>query len=398
MARTKGGCGCAVAVLAVILGAVGFVGYKFGLPWLKRRDTPPPSGKELQLHVLDVGQGDSILIISPEGKVALIDAGDAKGGKAVVDALNRYGVKQVDYFIATHSHPDHIGGAPAVFGAVKVVTVLHNDFPPPGVEEQSSQPADPKKQPGKNQQAAAGKGRGARPAGKSVELPTVKAYNDFKGGAEQAGAEFKRAEPDQKYDLGGGVILTVLGPTQPLFTREQLISSRGGNEQNANSIILRLDYGDFSMLLPGDAEEVSEGRLVAKDVNLGAAVLKVAHHGSKYATSEEFLKRVQPKAAIISAGEFNRYGHPSQGVMERLKAAGVGNIYRTDLQGEITITTTGQLKDGKLYEIRAGKETKADLWAGREAQKDDSSRSGFISYGDFGPPPRPPKEKAAKGR
>ena len=161
----------------------------------------------------------------------------------------------------------------------------------------------------------------------------------------------------------------------------------GGNDTNANSIVLRLDYGDFSMLFMGDAEEQSEARLLGKDLNLAAKVIKVAHHGSKYATSETFLKRVQPEAAIISDGEWNRYGHPAQSVLDRLKAMNA-KVFRTDLQGEISLTTRGKIDSGKLYDIKTAKEAKEDVWTGREAQKDDASRSGFIAYGDFGPPPK----------
>ncbi len=93
--------------------------------------------------------------------------------------------------------------------------------------------------------------------------------------------------------------------------------------------------------------------------------------------------------AIVSCGEWNRYGHPAQVVLDRLKAAGV-KLYRTDLQGEITITTRGKESD---YKIVTAKEAKTDLWEGRLPQKDDSSRVGFIAYGDFGPPP---KQKPAK--
>ena len=397
MARSKGGCGCAVAVLVVFLGAAGFVGYKYVLPWWQKKP-PPPSGKELQVHVLDVGQGDAILIISPEGKVALVDAGDEKSGKVVVAALKGYKVDHIDYFIATHTHPDHIGGASEVFSNFKVASVLWNDFPPPEAtptpEATASKPGDKKQ--GKNQ--AKNPPKPATQHGKVVKFPTVEAFDNFKGAVEQGGTEPKKAEPDQKIDLGGGAILTVLAPVPPAFTREQAVASRDGNESNANSIVLRLDYGDFSMLLTGDAETQTEERLVSREANLAVTLLKVAHHGSKYATSEDFLKRVfrsdntQPKAAIISDGEFNRYGHPNQDVLNRLKAAGVTQLYRTDLQGEITITTTGKLKDGKLFEIKAAKEAKSDLWTGREAMKDDSSRSGFISYGDFGPPPRQRKK------
>ena len=385
MARTKQGCGCAIAVLVVILGGLGFVGYKFALPWW-RKQPPPASGKEMQVHVLDVGQGDSILIISPEGKVVLVDAGDQTKGKTVVDALKRYNVQQIDYLIATHAHPDHIGGMDDVLNNTKVLNVLHNDIPPPEAAGNETATTDVNaKKPGQKTTAAKAPAP-KKPQGKTTELPTVKAYNEFKSTVAQSGAQFKKVEPGQQIDLGGGAILTVLAPQPPYFTREQMKS--GGNEMNANSIVMRLDYGDFSMLLAGDAEAQTEDRLVNKDLNLAATVLKVAHHGSKYATTDAFLKRVKPEAAIISTSEFNRYGHPAPATLERLKAAGVNKLYRTDLQGEITIKTTGKIKDGKLYEITAAKEAKSDIWAGREAQKDDSSRSGFITYGDFGPPPR----------
>jgi beta-lactamase superfamily II metal-dependent hydrolase len=377
-----------VAVLVVMLGGLGFVGYKFVLPWW-RKQPPPASGKEMQVHVLDVGQGDSILIISPEGKVVLVDAGDQTKGKAVVEALKRYNVQQIDYLIATHAHPDHIGGMDDVLTNIKVLTVLHNDIPPPGVVETETaaknEAADKKGQKGKTAQKTPAPA--PKKQGKTTELPTVKAYNDFKTTVGQSGAQFRKIEPDEKIDLGGGAILTVLAPTQPLFTRDQ-IAKGGGNELNANSIVMRLDYGEFSMMLAGDAEAQTEDRLTNKDLNLAATILKVGHHGSKYATTENFVKRVKPDAAIISTSEFNRYGHPAPSVLEHLRAAGVGKLYRTDLQGEISITTTGRIKDGKLYEIKAAKETKSDLWAGRDAQKDDSTRSGFVTYGDFGPPPR----------
>lgn len=141
------------------------------------------------------------------------------------------------------------------------------------------------------------------------------------------------------------------------------------------------------MLLMGDAEEQTEHRLLTKDINLAATVLKVGHHGSKYATAADFVERVKPQAAIISVGDWNRYGHPAQPVLDRLKAANA-TVYRTDLQGEITITSTGKSKGEKLFEIKAAKEPKSDIWVGRMAQKDDSSRAGFIAYGDFGPPPK----------
>ena len=358
-------------MLVVVLGAAGFAYWKYVSPWLKSKP-PPPSGGELQVHVLDVGpiDGDAILIISPTGKTVLLDAGDTSKSKVVIDALKRYKVTQLDYFIATHPHPDHIGGAAAVIKATKVLNVIDNGLGPVEPITQSARPPAPMSSTNKVK--------------KKKPTPTT-FYDDYEAALKQNGAQYEKAEPGKKYDLGGGARLTILGPAQPYFIKEQL--KNGGNEPNANSVVVRLDYGDFSMLLPGDAEAQTEQRMLSKDLELRAKIVKVAHHGSKYATSADFLKRVQPEVAIISDGEWNRYGHPSQAVLDRLKDTNA-KIYRTDLQGEITITTTGKLKGDKLYEIKTAKEAKTDVLIGREAQKDDSSHSGFIAYGDFGPPPK----------
>ena len=368
-------------MLVLLLGAGGFGFWKYGLPWLRSRP-PKPSG-ELQVHVLDVGpiEGDSILIISPAGKSVLIDAGDAGKGKVVLDALKRYKVERLDYFIATHPHPDHIGAADEVLSGIKVANVIDN-----GVDLSTPAPVAPAKPK---------KGKAVAPPPPPPKKSKTKGVNNFfdeyRDALKQNGAQYEKAAPGKKYDLGGGAILTVLAPSEPFFTKDQM--KTGGNDINANSIVLRLDYGDFSMLFMGDAEAQTEERLLGKsDLDLKTNVIKIGHHGSKYATSENFLKRVQPEAAIISDGAWNRYGHPAQSALDRLKAANA-KVWRTDLQGEVTITTKGRGDSGKLYEIKTAKETKEDVWAGREAMKDDSSRSGFIAYGDFGPPPKPKTEK-----
>lgn len=382
MKRSTRGCGCAIAVLVLLLGAGTFAVIKWGLPWLRARP-PKPTG-ELQIHVLDVGpiEGDSILIIAPGGKSVLIDAGDAGKGKIVLDALKRYKIDRLDYFIATHPHPDHIGGADEVLNGIKVGTVIDN-----GVDLSTPVPSPtPAKKGSKPPPAPA-----ATPAKKRAKTITS-FFDEYKDALQKSGAQYQKAQLAQKIDLGGGAILTVLAPTEPFFTKEQM--KTGGNEPNANSIVLRLDYGDFSMLFMGDAEAQSEERLLSKDVELKANVIKIAHHGSKYATSQDFLNRVKPEATIISTGAWNRYGHPAQAVLDRLKSAGT-KVYRTDLQGEITITTKGKADSAKFYEIKPAKETTEDVWLGREGQKDDSSRSGFIAYGDFGPPPKP---KTAPGK
>src|SRR4030095_13193379 len=128
----------------------------------------------------------------------------------------------------------------------------------------------------------------------------------------------------------------------------------------------------------GDAEEQTEHRLLSKEIDVQAQVLKVSHHGSKYATTADFVQRVKPQFAFVSCGEWNRYGHPSQAVLDRLRGANPEmKMYRTDLQGEISLTTRG--RDGDIT-VKTTKEASGDLWTGRLAQKDDSSRSGFIAY------------------
>jgi competence protein ComEC len=384
MKRSTRGCGCVIAVLVLLSAAAGGVVWKFDLIKWWRTQPPKPTG-ELKIVVLDVGpvEGDATLILAPGGKSVLIDAGDAGKGKVVLEALKRHKVEKLNYFIATHPHPDHIGAADEVLNGIKVETVLDN-----GVD--MSTPA-PSPTPGR---------RGARatptPAPRRTRAKTVTSFFDeYKEALQKSGAQHRKAEPGQKIDLGGGAILTVLAPNEPFFTKDQM--KAGGNEPNANSIVLRLDYGDFSMLLMGDAEEQTELRLLGRDADLTARLIKIAHHGSKYATSEDFVKRVKPEAAIISTGAWNRYGHPSQSVLDILKGANV-KLYRTDLQGEITITTKGRLDSSKFYEIKPVKETTEDVWLGREGSKDDSSRSGFIAYGDFGPPPKPRARATPRAR
>ena len=380
MGRVRRGCGCAIAVLLAVAIGAGFLSWKYVYPWWKKQP-PPASGGELVVRILDVGpvNGDSILISSPAGTTVLIDAGDTTKGKAVVEALKRHNVQQIDYFIATHPHPDHIGGAAEVFKAFKVLNVIDNGQEPSIPPELMPQkPAASKKKP-------------AAPAAKSPTSKQVasirKFYDDYKTGLSSSGAKYEVSQPGTKYDLGGGALLTILAPFEPFFTKEQL--KGGGNEPNANSIVARLDYGSFSMLFAGDAEDQTEHRLLTKDLNLEAPVLKVSHHGSKYASANDFLERVKPEIAIISCGAWNRYGHPAQAVLDRLRAINPAmKLYRTDLHGEISLTTRGRQDD---VAVKTAKEATEDLWVGRLAQKDDSSRSGFIAYGDFGPPPKPRK-------
>ncbi|MDX6484117.1 MAG: competence protein ComEC [Gaiellaceae bacterium] len=356
MVQSRRGCGCALVALVAVLLVGGYAGYKFVLqPWWEKHkaEAPPPaSGDETKVVVLDVGQGDSILIITPGGKTALVDAGEPGDGKIVLAALKKYGVDHIDLFVATHAHADHIGAADEVIRGTNVAHVLYSGVP-----------------------------------------NTTKNYEDFLKAVDEKKIDLIRAEPNQTFELGGGAVIRVLAPIQPLFKKEDLRS--GGNEPNANSVVTRLDYGAFSILLTGDAEEQTEReRLMKNGANIHATVLKVGHHGSKYASSEEFLKRGEFKYAVISAGADNRYGHPSQEALDRLKAAGI-KIYRTDFQGEIVISTRGQEGDVKITTAREPKPSE-DMWAGRAALRDDSAKRGFIDFGDLPPAPKPKDEAKDK--
>jgi beta-lactamase superfamily II metal-dependent hydrolase len=352
VAQSRKGCGCALAALVVVLGVGGYLGWKFVVsPYMERqrRVAPPPaSGEEAKVVVLDVGQGDSILILTPGGKTALVDAGEPGDGKRILEAMKRHGAGRIDLFVATHAHADHIGAADEVIKAAEVGEVLYSGVP-----------------------------------------NTTKNYEDFLKAVDEKGVKLTRAAPGQVYELGGGARLLVLAPIEPFFKKEDLRS--GGNEPNANSVVTRFEYGQFSMLLTGDAEAQTEDRMIRSGAYLASDVLKVGHHGSKYATSEEFLRRGEFKAAVISAGNANRYGHPSQDVLDRLRAAQV-RVYRTDFQGEIVIKTKGE----EGYDVETAREPKAneDLWAGREALRDDSSRRGFIDFGDLPPAPTPTPARA----
>ena len=316
----------AIAGVALLVAGILLIRYWGKEEQTKQTPPLPPSGDELRIHVLDVGQGDSILVIAPGGKSVLVDAGTPGSGRVVLDAMQRYGVKQIDLMVATHAHADHIGGADEVLRATKVSTVLDSRVP-----------------------------------------NTTKNYRDFLEAIEESGARYVGAVPGQTFDLGGNAVLTVLAPIQPFFTRDQLRS--GANEPNANSIVARLDYGDFSMLFTGDAEAETEERLIGAGANVKARILKVGHHGSRYASSERFLREGEFKAAIISDGAENRYGHPNQDALNRLRSLGM-ELHRTDLEGEITIISRGE-----GYEIKTERAPTGNMWAGRTPPKEGASRS-----------------------
>lgn len=241
--------------------------------------------EELQVHFLDVGQGDATLIFQ-DTHAMLIDAGDNLYGWQVVDYLKYLGIEHLDYFIGTHPDSDHIGGMDTVLENISCDMVLMPD----------------------------------------LERDTA-TYESVAEVLEERRIERTAPEPGEEYSLGTAVF-TVLAPNDTY------------DDINNNSIAIRLVHGRNSFLFTGDAESESEADMLKSGRLLSADVYKVAHHGSSGANSELFLLAVNPQYAVISCGEDNDYGHPHSEVLNRLRLMGT-KVYRTDEQGTIVAVSDG---------------------------------------------------------
>jgi beta-lactamase superfamily II metal-dependent hydrolase len=247
---------------------------------------------DITVHMLDVGQGDSILLQTEGGKTVLIDAGDR--GASVVEKLVAIGVDHLDLVVATHPHADHVGDMLSVVQALPPRIYVDNGMP-----------------------------------------HTTKLYEGLMAAIEaNPGIRYQQAAAGTVFNLGDDARLEVLWPsaTNPLGnTRSDL---------NANSVVTRFTHGEDCILFTGDAEEPTEVALLA--AGLGQCeVLKVAHHGSRHSTTDTFLAAVKPRTALISVGVGNRYHHPGDETLARLAAAGT-TVYRTDRDGEIDLISTGR--------------------------------------------------------
>lgn len=240
----------------------------------------------LDVHFIDVGQADSILLTCG-GRAMLVDGGNAADSSLVVSYLKRQGVERLDYVVCTHAHEDHAGGLSGPLNACAVGQV----FAP-------------------------------------VTQYDSKAFSDFVKYTQAQGLEITVPRADTVFSLGGAEV-TVLGPR------------RQYEQVNDTSLVLRVDYGATSFLLTGDMERQAEEDLLADGCRLDATVLKVGHHGSDSSTGYVFLREVMPEYAVLSVGAGNAYGHPSETVLSRLRDAGA-TVYRTDLQGTVAAHSDGE--------------------------------------------------------
>ncbi|WP_179632075.1 cell wall-binding repeat-containing protein [Clostridium peptidivorans] len=247
------------------------------------------SGKEdLKVSFIDVGQADSILIQTPNGKNMLIDAGNNDDGSKVVSYLKNMGITQLDIIAGTHPHEDHIGGLDTVINMFKVGKVYM-----PKVTS------------------------------------TTQTFQDVVTAINNKGMTITTPIPGESVDLDPDVNLEILAPNGDSY-----------EDLNNYSIVFKLTYGSKSFLFTGDAEDVSEKEMLNRGYDLKADVLKVGHHGSNSSTTSEFLSAVSPKYAVISVGKGNTYGHPTQTTLDKLKNIGAA-VYRTDELGTIVATCDG---------------------------------------------------------
>ena len=273
--------------------------------------SPAWSAGKLELSILDVGQGDSLFIVTPHGKTMLIDGGGAFGGfggqsnhgvdpgeEAVSPYLWSRGFQRIDVVALTHAHQDHLGGLAAVLENFRV---------------------------------------GQLWIGQEVHS--------------QALAKVEKLARDRQIPIEHEVRASgfALDDVQGKFLWPQQSSPAPSDAaKNDDSLVLRLRYADRALMLPGDAEKEAEREMLSENAEdeLQAEVLKVGHHGSKNSTTADFLAAVKPRLAIISVGEDNPYGHPSAELLERLANAGV-RVLRTDQNGAVHI-----LMDGRSLEVR----------------------------------------------
>lgn len=287
------------------------------------------NGSAVKIRMLDVGQGDAILVQTSEQTV-LIDTGDVDERDKLKAELLKADVKKIDKVILTHPHADHIGGMDVVLKDYEVGAVYDNGMP-----------------------------------------STSKLYIGYMRQLKAKKIKHEMLKAGDKLDFGSGVAFEVFYPTEALQKRGQQKGYK--HDPNNESVVGRLVYGKFSMLFTGDAEKPVEEEMLQANDAVKSTILKAPHHGSSTSATPAYLKAVWPEAVLISCGVNNDYGHPHTDVLARCrgestfvdrktgktkKTALVKNekgevlaakTYETDKDGTITVTT-----DGKTYQIETG--------------------------------------------
>ena len=250
----------------------------------------------MRVAVLDVGEGDAILVISPNGWTMLVDGGNSSrdATEVILPYLWENGFDGLDVLVLTHPDADHVGGLPTVLRNVPVDTVV-----------------------------ATG------------QVHATQVYAEFlrelQSARDEQGTVVIRGVAGVEIPFDPAVELEVLGPSPEAIEY---------SDPNNASIVLRLTYGQVGVLLTGDAGFEEEGWMIDRGHNLYAEILKVSHHGSATGSSDDFLDRVGAEVALISCSADNQYEHPHDQVLDRLVHHGA-EVYRTDLLGTIEVVING---------------------------------------------------------
>ena len=260
------------------------------------------NNKEMQVHFIDVGQGDSALVITPHGRAFMVDTGGVRegsydiGSRVDVPYLLHYGVQKLDYIFLTHAHDDHAGGVKGILSKIPVGAI----------------------------------GIGHEGAGDYLQT----------FGTGEIGKIKKLLVPLQEgssIELDGVRIDMLYSPESKKVQESQLQAT--GNEF---SNLIRVSYGEAFFLFTGDLVAEQEQQVLANGTNVASTVLKVGHHGSRTSSSQEFLTAVNPGWAVISCGYNNSFGHPHKEILNRLTSCTKAEILRTDQQGAIVFKTDGK--------------------------------------------------------
>ncbi|WP_102834221.1 ComEC/Rec2 family competence protein [Clostridioides difficile] len=252
----------------------------------------------LSIHIIDVGQGDSILVQTPTNKNILIDGGDEDSENIIISYLRQKRIKTIDIIIATHPDSDHIGSLDNVIRKFNVNSIY--------MPEQSTD---------------------------------SEAYQNLINSCTDKNLSIQHLYKNDVLNIDNNINIYVLSPS---YIQE---------ESNLNSIVFKLTFNDNSFLFMGDAEEENEKEILHSFKLNNINFIKIGHHGSNSSSSLEFIKKISPDIAAISCGYKNQYGHPHREVINNLKQNHV-SIYRTDRIGDIVFYSDGEIIFTKYnYEI-----------------------------------------------
>lgn len=245
----------------------------------------------MTVHYIDIGQGDSQLIIIPDGSAVLIDAGPNSEEDKLLSYLKSQDIDELEYVIFTHPHEDHIGGADMVLKKFKVNNVIISDV-----------------------------------------TYTSATFLRMLEAIEESDAKLIIAAAGQNYTFGDASF-NILAPVSDNYT-----------SLNDWSVVLRMDYGITSFLFTGDAEIISENDMMRKfnESEFKCDVYKAGHHGSTTSNSEAFLTLCNPIFAVVSCGKGNDYGHPHSEILNLFSNMKI-QIYRTDIDGTVVFKSDGNI-------------------------------------------------------